>query len=824
VSGIEGDATVSALDRAGMARADLAPSPDQIGRYTLRRQLGAGGMGVVYAARDGELQRDVALKLVRPRGDAARTQARLQREAQAMARLSHRNVVPVFDLGTHGGQLYIAMELVAGDTLRAWVGQRPWRDVVRLFVRAGRGLAAAHAAGLIHRDFKPDNVIVGPDDEPRITDFGLARELGGGDDAGEPGEARLATVTVTGGVTGTPAYMAPEQLRGEPTDAAADQFSFCVALYEVLHGARPFAGDDRLAEIRAGRIARRGPRWLHAAIARGLAFDPARRWPSMAALVGALERGLGRRRWLYALPVVAVAAAGALLVRRPEPASCLAVVEGRDDAATLAACRDEFVRGRDPRVGLAYAQVLERTGRPGDARAIAEQLVASAVGGDALYTLGRIADDEDRRRDALRLFQLAADRHRADGAPGKAAGDLVARVRASDDVVGQLVDLDQAVTEAARGHDPVMEGYAHTSAARLFARIGLRGPAERALERAAPLMVRGRDAIQLAVERGNVAKELGDHARAAQALLRARAAAASNPQLALAAQLNAAYAFAEAGQLAEARAALAEAQTLDPGDRMPVTRRWLAAHVAARDGRLADAAAALDDAFARLDADDAAMAVVLEDERAELALARGDLGAAQAAARRAIARREPAGRPELRTWLVTEQRTSYELLFASLARAGDARGALIAFDRIQGLDVLAELVRASSASAAELARGVAAAERSALATAPSEQATLAPRALLALVVARGELWRITALDGALEIARIGSLAGGAPAALVPPALAGRALTVVLDPRLGALAPRFASATRAPRVAAFDCGGADAALGFAAFAPLCPRKE
>ena len=306
VSRPEGDATLTAMDRTGEPPVPLAElgAGARIGRYVIERRLGAGGMGVVYAARDSELARDVALKIVRPRAEVDAMEARLRREAKAMARLSHPNVVPVFDIGTHAGQLFIAMELVDGDTLRTWVARpRPWRSVVQLFIKVGRGLEAAHAAGLLHRDFKPDNVVIGRGDEPRITDFGLARELDDGTGSAavlaEGTDSELSLITRTGSLAGTPAYMAPEQLLGRQSGAAADQFSFCVSLFEVLYGTRPFRPaaprpDALIPEIRAARIvkpARAVPGWLHAAIVRGLAFEPDQRWPSMTALLAALDRG-----------------------------------------------------------------------------------------------------------------------------------------------------------------------------------------------------------------------------------------------------------------------------------------------------------------------------------------------------------------------------------------------------------------------------------------------------------------------------------------------------------------------------------------------------
>ncbi|HTM20129.1 MAG TPA: serine/threonine-protein kinase, partial [Kofleriaceae bacterium] len=211
---------------------DLLPPGERVGRYLIEARLGMGGMGVVYAARDPDLDRRVAIKLLR--SGAVEAGARLLREGKALARLRHPNVVAVHDLGLHRGDVFIAMELVDGTTLRTWWEARRQGEVLAVLVDAGRGLAAAHAAGLIHRDFKPENVLVGRDGSVRVTDFGLAR-LDGAD--GEPDAALAATIvagavsaglTRTGAVVGTPAYMAPEQHQGKAIDARTDQFAFCV--------------------------------------------------------------------------------------------------------------------------------------------------------------------------------------------------------------------------------------------------------------------------------------------------------------------------------------------------------------------------------------------------------------------------------------------------------------------------------------------------------------------------------------------------------------------------------------------------------------------
>jgi tetratricopeptide (TPR) repeat protein len=280
---------------------DHVPIGAQLGRYRITAVLGAGAMGCVLAATDPELGRTVALKLLRASGGvAAELRPRLLREAQALARLSHPNVVTVHDVGSFGPQIFVALEWVDGGTLSDWLRERRTRRaIVDAFRQAGEGLAAAHAVGLVHRDFKPDNVLVGKDGRVRVTDFGLALHVGAETaPAALPAQAALR-LTSTGLVVGTPAYLAPEQLDGKPADARSDQFAFCVALFEALHGHRPFAGDDwpaLRASVLAGELDRRpgGPRvpwWLDRVVARGLERDPARRWPTMRALLDALARG-----------------------------------------------------------------------------------------------------------------------------------------------------------------------------------------------------------------------------------------------------------------------------------------------------------------------------------------------------------------------------------------------------------------------------------------------------------------------------------------------------------------------------------------------------
>ncbi|MCB9706619.1 MAG: serine/threonine protein kinase [Myxococcales bacterium] len=297
-------------------RDDEAPVPLRVGRFFIFRRLGVGGMGEVLLGYDEELSRKLAIKLWRAQGEAEELRTRMRREAQALARLSHPNVVQVYEVGDHRGQLYLAMEYVEGETLREWVraAKRPTAAIVERYVQAGRGLVAAHRAGILHRDFKPDNAIVGADGRVRVLDFGLARADSRGADEAPAGELDLglplktdslgASVTRAGSLLGTPAYMPPEQLSRESTDARADVYAFTASLWEALHGVRPYTGKTPLELLKAihERRPREGegrsiPGWLRAALLRGLAPEADERWPTMAALVATLEGGARRRRW-----------------------------------------------------------------------------------------------------------------------------------------------------------------------------------------------------------------------------------------------------------------------------------------------------------------------------------------------------------------------------------------------------------------------------------------------------------------------------------------------------------------------------------------------
>ena len=351
---------------------------DRIGRYQIGARVGRGGMGEVFRAQDTELARPVALKRL-----LGAERADLVREARAAAQLQHPNVVAVHEIIDAGDHALLAMEWIDGVTLRQWLRERErtWREIVTLLVAAGRGLAAAHASGILHRDFKPENVLVDRADRPRVADFGLARaidalakpeaapdrapdesvkpafalgsghaEIAKGSPPGTalaqgsqpdhgPTPTAIALGSVAGSLAGTPAYLAPELLGGS-ADARSDQYAFAVTLYEALHGTHPFGGDTpelMWREMAIGRVRpgkRRIPAWLERAIARGLAHAPAERWPDLRSFLDELER---RMRRVNRRSVIAAGALGALAVG--------AVWLVAPATTPTAACGDELVDG-----------------------------------------------------------------------------------------------------------------------------------------------------------------------------------------------------------------------------------------------------------------------------------------------------------------------------------------------------------------------------------------------------------------------------------------------------------------------------------------------
>jgi eukaryotic-like serine/threonine-protein kinase len=416
-----------------------------LGRYVVLETIGAGAMGIVYAAYDPQLGRKIALKLLRPDpvegAPPAAGRGRLLREAQALARLSHPHVTSIHDVGTLGDEIFLAMELVEGSTLGAWLEAAPRdvRAIVRVLLQVGEGLVAAHAAGLIHRDLKPDNVLVDAGGRARVTDFGLARGAAEVDPA-PSGEAVADTaarleLTITGMLLGTPAYMAPEQIAGHAADAATDQFSFCVTFYEALYGERPYAGANlahlassiERGELRAAPAGRRVPGWLRKIVLRGLAADRAARFPSMSALLAALAAGppmSARRVAVGASALAVISIAVAIAWRRPTAETCTGASAAwsgvwADDQRV--AMRDAFGRSGRASAPTAATQVERILDERGTAwRAMyTDACMATRVRGEAseaqldlrMRCLG------DRRNEVFALARLL----------GSADGELVDR-------------------------------------------------------------------------------------------------------------------------------------------------------------------------------------------------------------------------------------------------------------------------------------------------------------------------------------------------------------------------------------------------------------
>ena len=402
-----------------------------INRYVVLERLGAGGMSIVYAAYDPELRRRVALKLLLV--DVGADQARLLREARAIARLSHPNVVTVFDVGTFEGRVYVTMEYIDGQTLRGWWTETPrtWPEILAVFMDAARGLSAAHAAGLIHRDFKPENVLIGKDGRVRVLDFGLARRAGGDletsiarsyDSVVIPGtDVFRMQISRDGALVGTPAYMAPEQLADGTIDHRADQFSFCVALFEGLFGRRPFKGNtaiEMLTAVAQGNLdltdTRKIPGPLLRVLRRGLSVHASLRYTSMDELTRALARAGSARRFALAAWLgggsLALAAGlyGWFAVAQPEPqaARCL-------DAEQRIA--EVWNRARADAVDAS----LKATGKPyakDTARLVRDQLDHYAAAWRAAHQLVCDASYVHEIQDTARLHaQLAClDDHLAD--------------------------------------------------------------------------------------------------------------------------------------------------------------------------------------------------------------------------------------------------------------------------------------------------------------------------------------------------------------------------------------------------------------------------
>ncbi len=576
------------------------------GQYRIERPLGEGGMGVVYLARDTRLDREVAVKL----GTAVSRSAlrRIEREAMALARLSHPNVVVVYQVGEIDGRVFIAMEHVAGGTARSWLTATPrsTREVLALFAAAGDGLAAAHAAGLIHRDFKPDNVLVGPDGRPRVADFGLARWSDATEASPVPEGGEIMLTTHAGAIVGTPAYMPPEQLGGRELDARADQFAFAAALWEALFGSRPFDGKTP-AEVKAAIESptaaieprgRRVPRHVVAALRRALAADREARWPDLPALLAELRRDPGARRRRVAIAgaavalVVAGAAVAVTVTRASEATPCL------DGAPRIASMWNPTRRAAlAARVGdLAWPAIAVRLEARATAWIAAHGATCRAARIDRsisapLHDRRVLCLDERRAELDAVMVALESGSRTAIASAATTLDELPAV--ASCERPPSALDEEPAPTgaDAERRLRAALVQIATAEAAAMDrATLDPLGKTERAVEAARAAGWRPRIAKALAL-RGAVLFELGrfDEAWADQDQAAQVALAARSDHIAVIALADAAWTLAELGRHAEADQALTTARSMwERTGRPPETGQRLfgaVAHVARRRGK-----------------------------------------------------------------------------------------------------------------------------------------------------------------------------------------------------------------------------------------------
>ena len=568
-------------------------NPVQIGRFTVLKHIGQGGMGVVYACYDDALDRKVAVKVLHAEiaRDPETARARLLREAQTMARLSHPNVVTVYEVGQDRGFVHVAMEFVRGTSLDVWVAQpRSWHEILAAFVQAGRGLEAAHQAGIIHRDFKPQNVLISDTGTIKVLDFGLARAAGGDlreewmisredDTTTVSDSALLQPLTRTGTLLGTPAFMSPEQHRGELATAASDQFSFCVSLYQSLYGSLPFSTtslEALRADVLRGNVAPAPlrtsvPIRIFKALRRGMMLEPSARFASMSDLLAALTRDpTAAYRRIAALATTAALAgvlsfiaadSGAAAVERcPDAHAELAGLWDDDRAATVRAAvrtahgprADERLARIEPRIER-YAEDWVRL-RNDACRAHDEGrqsphlfdlqtacLDQRRAGLDALVDTLALSDGpalDDLVQAAAKLPPLAtcADtRALLDALPPPEDPTVRTRVQAHRETLARARTLEDAAQYAA--------------GLRLVAAV-LASPESLAHE---PLLA------ETLLRQGSLQMESGQHAAAESTLDRARLTALGIGHAAVAAQASSKLAFVRAvflGRAAQAQADL----------------------------------------------------------------------------------------------------------------------------------------------------------------------------------------------------------------------------------------------------------------------------
>ncbi len=547
--------------------------PIQIGRFTVLSSLGRGGMGVVYACYDDLLDRKVAVKVLHGELTREHADARLQREAQALARLSHPNVVAVHDVGMVGERVYLAMEFVDGQTFGAWLeATRPgWREVLRVVLAAGDGLAAAHDKGLIHRDIKPDNIMIGADGRVRVMDFGLAHGGGGEATGSRPSlskgvthghDAVSAELTRTGALMGTPAYMSSEQFLGAPTDARSDQFSLCATAWEALYGQAPFAGETLVplaANVTSGNLTpapagSKVPAWLRRVLERGLRPRVEDRYCDTRALLQALRADPTRRRWIAGVAtgsVVAVLAAWGAVAAVEQRAAATCEAEG-------AAIDDDW--NDEARVALERSFLA--TGKPHAASTLAHTLPwfdrwtagwrEAAVTGCRAYEVDRRWDDDLR----VRALDCLAEARENFTALVRELADTNADglMRATSAAAG-LASVEACARPETLRERPMMRPEQHEAVVAVRAQLARVASLEAAgryteglpLAEAARVAARATGwapmLAQAEVRLATLAERKGDYAAAERGLLRALAAAreASSPLLALTGAIDLVY-------------------------------------------------------------------------------------------------------------------------------------------------------------------------------------------------------------------------------------------------------------------------------------------
>ena len=558
-----------------------------VDRYTILERLGSGAVATVYSAYDAQLERIVALKMLRPHVNVPEVRRRLFREAQAMARLKHSNVVTVYDVGKFRGHVYIAMEFVDGTTLKDWAhGAHPWREILGLLIAAGRGLAAAHAAGLVPRDFKPENILVGNDDRVLVTDFGIARAAEVSDDSSResnappsganemaapssaaisvPGQRtrQLDSLTEPGQVLGTAGFMAPEQLFSGTADARSDQFAFCATMYVALYDKHPFLFTNLptycaavLKPSETPPSSTKVPSWVHAVIERGLSRDPEQRFPSMKELLEALERDPSRQRRMWAVGACVAAAcavAGTAYWRHRVDLTARASQGAALIATTWNAKVEQGTRASLARADPQYgAEIAEQAVGKIRQYAVAWADIHRRVSEATLLMGEQDAATMDRRLRCLergreQLAALAEILIRADAAVAQHTLDAVFALPAPANCANSDVASIPSLPAAPQLRARVLESERAVAQAQAYGRVGQEGQAEEIIARALPevrAIPYARTEAELLLLDGESKRHLSDTRGALEAFQAAfRAAArAADDALAVRAATNIVY-------------------------------------------------------------------------------------------------------------------------------------------------------------------------------------------------------------------------------------------------------------------------------------------